>query len=70
MRRFQLIRSEDVSGCSGCGVVAEGVLWTAGHVSTTWLVDPFSENRYSSLAALLKVHGHVGRTVVQFLDEP
>lgn len=70
MQRFLLIRSEDPSGCSGTGVVAEGVVWSAGHVNLNWLVEPFSESRFPSVDALLRVHGHGGRTVLQVLDQP
>lgn len=34
---FVLRRSEDVTGVSGTGVVAEGVLWSDGTVNVRWL---------------------------------
>ena len=69
MRRFHLVRHEDVSGCSGCGVVAEGVIWSGGHVSLTWLLAPYGETRYACLADVERIHGHEGRTQVVMLDE-
>lgn len=33
VRRFHLVRAEDVSGTSGVGTVAEGVEWSNGWVS-------------------------------------
>ena len=36
-RRFELHRDDDVSGVSGTGVVAEGVLFSSGRVALEWL---------------------------------
>lgn len=37
MRRFVLERSEDLTGTSGVGVVAEGVVFSNGHVAYSWI---------------------------------
>ena len=37
MRRFYMQRNKDVSGLSGTGIVAEGVVFTNGFVALTWL---------------------------------
>lgn len=62
-----LVRSEDVSGVSGTGDVAlverlrSGVLlvrWVAGGGLTVW----------ASTIPLLNVHGHDGRTIIEWAD--
>jgi hypothetical protein len=68
IRRFVLEREEDASGVSGTGTVAEGVVWTSGYVSLTWLSPLLSIGNYHSLDVMLKVHGHGQKTKVRFLD--
>lgn len=69
MRRFNLVREEDVSGTSGTGVVAEGVVFSGGQVALTWLTYLTSMAFYGSLDVLEKVHGHGGKTRVVFIDK-
>ncbi len=68
MRRFRLVRSEDVSGVSGVGSVAEGVLFTSGKAVLGWCSDIASVTVYDSLAELEAIHGHEGRTRIEWLD--
>ncbi|THF70544.1 hypothetical protein E7T06_07210 [Deinococcus sp. Arct2-2] len=70
MQRFQLIRREDVSGCSGTGAVAEGVIFSDGTAVMRWNVAPYSLAIYGSVDDLIQVHGHEGRTVLQVIDQP
>lgn len=70
MRRFLLARTEDVSGCSGTGHVAEGVEFHDGTVAMRWRVAPTSTALYASIADVVSIHGHEGRTTVQWLDLP
>lgn len=70
MQRFQLIRSEDISGCSGIGAVAEGVIFSDGSAVMRWNVAPCSTGFYNSIDDLLFLHGHGGRTAVQVIDQP
>ena len=70
MRRFRLVRVEDVSGVSGTGVVAEGVVFATGKVVLSWCSDYPSVTVYDSSQDLLAVHGHNGRTQVDWLDPP
>ncbi|GAA5514784.1 hypothetical protein Dcar01_03545 [Deinococcus carri] len=70
MRRFQLVRSEDVSGCSGCGVVAEGAEFSDGTVVIRWLVEPCGTTLRDCMADVERIEGHQGRTVPRFLDPP
>lgn len=69
MRRFQLVRSEDVSGVSGIGTVAEGVEFTNGHVVLQWIVGEHrSTVHWSRIESVEAIHGHDGRTTVVWLD--
>lgn len=69
MRRFNLVRTEDISGMSGTGIVGEGVVLTSGRAVLTWLTPLTSVALYDSIDALEKIHGHEGRTTVVFIDE-
>ncbi len=69
-RRFVLHRNEDVSGVSGIGVVAEGVVFHNGLTVITWYSQWKSLVVYQSLADLEDVHGHGGRTTVHWIDLP
>lgn len=70
-RPLVLVRSEDVSGVSGTGIVAEGVVFSDGTVALRWLSQwPTSVVFHDrGLESVERVHGHDGRTVVRFLDE-
>jgi hypothetical protein len=69
MRRFHFERLEDASGVSGCGVVAEGVVFSDGKVALEWFGSHSSTNLYGSLADVQFIHGHEGRTKIVF-DDP
>ncbi len=69
MRRFMLVRSEDVSGVSGTGAVAEGVVFGVGKVVIAWTRTPTSIDIYDSVDDLLAIHGHGGRTRIHWLDD-
>jgi len=67
-RRFVLERREDVSGMSGTGIVAIGMVYPSGIAVMEWVSLEKSMGFYHSVAQLEKVHGHEGRTIVRFLD--
>lgn len=69
LRRFHFFRKEDASGVSGCGVVAEGVQFSNGHVALTWLSAHPSINLYDSIEDVQLIHGHEGKTKIVF-DDP
>jgi hypothetical protein len=69
VRRFVLERSEDVSGVSGTGDVAEGVVFGNGKVVIAWTRVPSSIDIYDSVEDLLAIHGHGGRTRIRWLDD-
>ncbi|WP_329214914.1 hypothetical protein OG352_05510 [Streptomyces sp. NBC_01485] len=74
-RAFVVQRDEDVSGISGEGVVAEGVQFSDGWVATHWLDQaPMHEPKTDvwhnkGAAPFERVHGHGGRTRIQWADE-
>lgn len=68
MRRFHFNRVEDASGISGTGRVAEGVLFDNGLVALTWNSVHKCVNVYTSLAEMMAVHGHEGKTVMVWID--
>lgn len=69
MRRFHFERVEDASGVSGCGVVAEGIVFSDGKVALEWFGTHSSTNLYSSLEDVQFIHGHQGKTRIIF-DDP
>jgi hypothetical protein len=70
MRRFRLIRTEDVSGVSGTGVVAEGVSFSSGKVALSWCSSVPTVTVYDAIGDLERIHGHEGRTRIEWLDPP
>lgn len=69
IQRFHFERLEDVSGTSGCGIVAEGCLFSNGHVALTWLSAHPSVNIYECIEDVILIHGHQDRTKIVFDDE-
>lgn len=59
---FKLVRDQDVSGVSGTGVVADGVIWPDGTVSVRWRGDHPSIVFWRTLDAVKVIHGHNGAT--------
>lgn len=69
MRKFYLNREEDVSGVSGTGRIAEGVLLNNGWVALEWNSPHKCVEIWQSLAEMETVHGHGGKTQVIWLNE-
>lgn len=68
MELFQLQRDEDESGVSGTGVVAEGIKFTNGVCVVNWTTPHRSLGIFDSVADLVAIHGHGGKTRVVFFD--
>lgn len=68
MRLFYLVRSEDVSGISGVGRVCEGVEFDDGQCVLSWMGQFHSVAIYPNLKAVVDVHGHNGKTWLEWLD--
>ena len=68
MRRFTLVRTEDVSGTSGLGIVAEGVEFSNGTAVLHWLSQLESIEMCANIHVVEQIHGHGGRTVIHWTD--
>lgn len=76
MRRFVLVRTEDVSGVSGTGVIADGTVHESTGLAT--LIFRIREDagvavrsHYSypdGIEAVEQIHGHGGRTKIVWID--
>lgn len=64
MKQFWLKRSKDVSGTSGTGIVAEGIVFENGKCALNWLTPTSSIGIYDNIEVLEKIHGHEGKTLV------
>ena len=69
IRTFHVIRDEDVSGVSGTGIIAEGVLFSNSKVVVNWISMHKILEVVDSLAEWQAVHGHEGRTKIVWDDE-
>lgn len=70
IRRFHFERTEDASGVSGCGKVAEGCVFEdTGEVIVHWFGCHGSTNFYHNIEDVIAVHGHEGKTKIVF-DDP
>jgi hypothetical protein len=68
MKRFTLERNSDVSGVSGTGTVAEGVMFSNGRAALSWRTDLTSTAVYDSICDLEAIHGHNGATTIEWID--
>lgn len=69
MRLFELQRDSDASGISGTGRVAQGVIFDNGWCALVWLTEHTSVAFYTSIAEVVAIHGHGGKTrVMQIAD--
>jgi hypothetical protein len=69
-RRFVLRRHHDVSGISGLGDVADGVLWPDGTASIRWRGEHPSVVHWDrGRLSVEHIHGHQGATEIVWLDE-
>lgn len=69
MRRFNLRRLDDETGISGVGIVTEGVQFTDGSCAMRWMTSTSSVCFYKSIADVIIIHGHGGKTVVEWQDD-
>jgi len=65
-RVFQLVRAEDVSGVSGTGVVADGVVFPDGVTVLRWRTAGGSTAVYGSVEDVERIHGHDGKTILRW----
>ena len=70
MTKFWLQRNVDVTGISGTGIVAEGVVFTDGTAVMHWLSKESTLTTFSGgLEQIERLHGHGGASVL-VLDKP
>lgn len=67
-RQFHLQREEDVSGVSGTGRVAEGVILPSGWCVVWWLSKLWTVTTYENIGVVEKLHGHDGKTKIVYED--
>lgn len=65
MKCFYLWRTEDESGISGTGRVAQGFIADNGRVSLFWLSEHPSVTVYDNIGEVKAIHGHSGKTEVR-----
>ena len=72
MKTFYLERSIDETGVSGTGMVAEGIIFSDGHVAMRWCVPniPNSTASYEKIEDVEQIHGHDGKTKVIIEVQP
>lgn len=70
LRRFYLVRTQDLTGVSGTGRVAGGVIFPDGTVAMRWNTGVASTAIYDSITDVETIHGHNGATVVALVDDP
>jgi hypothetical protein len=64
MRRFYMLRHEDVGGNSGTGIVAEGIIFDDGSGSFTWLTPIKTITNFFKIKDVKVLHSHEGRTEI------
>jgi len=69
VRRFNLRRLDDETGISGVGIVTEGVQFTDGSCAMRWMTSTSSVCFYKSIEDVIIIHGHGGKTVVEWQDD-
>lgn len=69
-KRFYLQRAVDVSGLSGTGRVADGIVWPDGSADVRWRGEHGSTVHWDRFASVPAIHGHEGKTHIVWLDQP
>jgi hypothetical protein len=69
LRRFHLRRLEDETGISGTGLVTDGIEFNDGTVIMTWNTETTSLAVYKNIQDVITIHGHGGKTVVEWADD-
>jgi hypothetical protein len=64
VKPFYLLRTEDVNGNSGTGVVAVGAIMPSNRCILEWTTNELTETIFESLEQIERLHGHNGRTTI------
>jgi hypothetical protein len=71
IRVGRITRNEDVHGISGTGEPAEVVEFSDGSIAVRWLGKDASTNVTNNIKNVVNVHGHAGKSEVEWLwEEP
>ena len=65
-KTFKTVRTVDISGVSGTGVVAFGVQFPDGVTVIRWNTPTSSTAVYASIDDLIAIHGHGGATTIEW----
>jgi hypothetical protein len=68
--KVELWRTEDETGISGTGRVAEGVRFSDGKIVLRWMTDTRSTCFYDSFSDVMTIHGHGGKTKLKVCGTP
>jgi hypothetical protein len=60
---------EDISGVSGVGRVAVGVVFPSGKVVLEWMGTDSTFEIFEKLRHVVRIHGHSGKTGVVFVGD-
>ena len=64
-KEFHLVRTEDIHGVSGCGVVARGVVFPKDEKCVVeWCSDFDTITVFGSMEEIDQIHGHDGKTKI------
>lgn len=66
VKSFYLYRTEDESGISGTGRVAQGFVSDNGKAALFWLSAHPSVTVYDSVGEVQAIHGHSGKTELRY----
>ena len=69
MRTFKLVRDEDISGVSGIGIVAEGVVFHDDQVVLSWFGRHHTIEVCPTMADVIAIHGHSGATRIVYNEK-
>jgi hypothetical protein len=67
-KRFVLNRTQDATGTSGTGIIADGVEFPSGKCVIHFRPAPGSIIIFDSVADMESVHGHNGQTQIVWID--
>lgn len=62
LQEFYLLRKKDVSGVSGTGLVARGVVFPSHRCVVEWLMPHETLTIFDNIAQIQLIHGHDGKT--------
>lgn len=70
IKKFYLLRHEDINSNSGVGIVAVGVKLPSGKCIMEWLSNEITETIFESVEQIIRIHGHQGDTELVWDDPP